>query len=76
MSRKALIIIKLAAIYIVLVMWFLLASIVNMGTLIHQHRRVTPINLEHVVELEYTVIKIPFLSVIMRLILVYEENSS
>ena len=63
MSRKALIIIKLAAIYIVLVTWFLRASIVNMGTLIHQHRRVTPINLEHVVELEYTVIEISFLSV-------------
>ena len=63
MSRKALIIIKLAAICIVLVTWFLLASIVNMSTLIHQHRRVKPINLEHVVELEYTVIEIPFLSV-------------
>ena len=38
MSRKALIIIKLAAVYIVLVTWFLLASIVSMDTLIHQHQ--------------------------------------
>ena len=42
MSKKALIITKLTAIYVVLVTWFLFDTIVNMGILIHKHRTVAP----------------------------------